>query len=216
MRNASAMSKDVRAVLVAYKRVAPLYDLMNQAYFLGRDKLFRSMLAERLTLRPGDVVLDLCCGTGVDFPFLLEKIGVQGNLSGLDLSFEMLQQAKKKIESERADLVNADAAYLPFRDRTYDGVFVSFCLKVTPSHEKCIEEASRVLKPNGKMGILANDKPRGRLRLPGIMLTKVLSAMAKIDFEVNLREHVSRKFIIVEDRKMHGGLVQFLVAEKLK
>jgi len=207
------MPKTIREVVAAYDKSAPLYDLMNQVYFFGGDKRFRSTLAERLILKPGDAVLDLCCGTGLDFPFLLKKIKIQGTLLGVDLSSEMLQQAKKKIGSEVVNLVRSDASHLPLRDKTFDAILVSFCLKITPTYEKTIEEAARVLKPAGRIGILANNKPSGPLWLPGIILTKVLSAMVKIDFEINLKEHLSKKFIIIEDRKMHGGLVRFLVGK---
>lgn len=210
------MPKTIREVEVAYNKTAPLYGLMNKIYFFGRDKRFRSMLAERLVLKPGDAVLDLCCGTGLNFPFLLPKIKTQGTLLGVDLSSEMLQQAKKKTESEGVNLVRSDAAHLAFNDNAFDAIFVSFCLKITPAYEKAIEEAARVLKPAGRIGVLTNHKPSGPLRLPGIILTKVLSAVAKIDFEINLKEHLSKKFIIVENRKMYGGLVEFLVGEKIK
>lgn len=59
------------------------------------------MLAERLNLKPSDAVLDLCCGTGLDFPFLFRKAGIQGTLVGVDLSSEMLRQAEKRIEKRK-------------------------------------------------------------------------------------------------------------------
>ena len=207
------MLKTIREVVAAYNKVAPLYDLMNQVYFFGRDKRFRSMLVERLILKPGDAVLDLCCGTGLDFLFLLQRTKVRETLLGVDLSSEMLQRAKEKVGSEGVSLVRSDAAHLPFRDETFDAILVSFCLKIAPTYEKTIEEAARVLKPAGRIGILANNKPSGPLWLPGIILTKVLGAMAKIDFEINLKKHLSKKFVIIEDRKMHGDIVQFLVGE---
>ncbi len=160
------MPKAIREVVVAYNKAAPLYDLMNQVYFFGMDKRFRSMLAERLILKPGNVVLDLCCGTGLDFPFLLQRIKIQGTLMGVDLSSEMLQQAKKKIGSEGVNFVRSDAAHLAFRDKTFDAILVSFCLEITPSYEKAIEEAARVLKPAGRIGVLGNHEPSGPLRLP--------------------------------------------------
>lgn len=209
------MPKTVNEVAVTYDKTAPFYDFMNQIYFFGRDKRFRSMLAERLAIKPGDVVLDLCCGTGINFPFLLQKIKIRGILLGVDLSSEMLKQAKKNIESKMVNLVRLDAAHLAFRDKTFDAIFVSFCLKITPTYKKAIEEAARVLKPKGRIGVLGNRKPSGPLRLPGIILTKVLSVMAKIDFEISLKEHLSKRFTIIEDKEMHGGLVRFLVGEKL-
>ncbi len=205
MKDVFRMAKTIREVLVAYDRAAPLYGLMNQVYFFGRDKRFRSMVAEKLNLKPGDAVLDLCCGTALDFPFLLQKIKTQGTLLGVDLSSEMLKQAKKEIGSKGVHLVRSDAAHLAFRDKTFDAILISFCLKITPAYEKTIEEAARVLKPAGRIGVLGNHKPSGPLRLPGIILTKALSAIAKIDFETNLKEQLSKEFIIIEDRKMYGA-----------
>jgi len=207
------MPKTVDEVAVAYDKTAFFYDLMNQLYFFGRDKRFRSVLAERLAIKPGDVVLDLCCGTGINFPFLLQKIKIPGMLLAVDMSSEMLKLAKRKTRSKIVNLVRLDAAHLAFRDKTFDAIFVSFCLKITPTYEKAIEEAARVLKPKGRIGVLGNHKPSGPLRLPGIILTKVLSAISKIDFEIDLKEQLSKKFAIIEDKKMHCGLVRFLVGE---
>ncbi len=210
------MPKTIREVAVAYRKAAPLYDLMNYVYFLGRDKRYRSMLAERLNLKPGDSVLDLCCGTGLNFPFLLQKTKNQGTVLGVDLTSEMLQHTKKRLKSEEVTLVRSDAANLAFRDKTFNAIFVSFCLKITPAYEKTIEEAARVLEPVGRIGVLSNHKPSGSLRLLGIILTRILSAMAKIDFEINLKEHLSKRFRIIEDSTMHGGFVRFFVGEKIR
>ena len=87
-------------------------------------------------------------------------------------------------------------------------------MKVTPEYKKAVEEAVRLLKYGGRIGVLANHKPSGPLQLVRPMITSILSAMANIDFEIKLREFFSRKTAIVEDRKLHGGLVQLLVGEK--
>ncbi len=207
------MPETIRDVLIAYRKAVPLYDLMNRLYFFGRDKRFRLALVERLNLEPDNVVLNLCCGTGLDFPYLLQKIEDPGKLLGVDLSSEMLQQAKRKFGSKCINMVMSDAAHLPFRDQTLDAILVPFCLKLVPAYEESIKETARVLKPAGRIGVLANNKPSGTLRLPGIMLTKVIGAMAKVDFEIDLYEPFFKRFVIVEDREMYGGLVRFLVGE---
>ncbi len=207
------MPKTIREVRVAYRKAVPLYDLMNQLYFFGRDKRFRLALVERLNLKPDNVVLNLCCGTGLDFPYLLQKLEDPGRLLGVDLSSEMLQQAKRKFGSKCINMVMSDAAHLPFRDQTFDAILVSFCLRLVPAYEESIKETARVLRPAGRIGVLANNKPSGTLRLLGIMLTKVIGAMVKVDFEIDLYEPFFKRFMIVEDREMHGGLVRFLVGE---
>lgn len=91
------MKKVLRNVLASFANSASTYDLMNSLYFFGRDKHFRSILIKKSNLKQGDIVLDLCCGTGLGFPLLLEKIGKHGMLLGIDISPDMLQQSKKKI-----------------------------------------------------------------------------------------------------------------------
>lgn len=141
--------KTIREVVHAYEKAARLYDLMNLLYFFGRDKRFASMLVEKLTPDVNDTALNLCCGTGLDFPFLLKKTKNKVMLRGIDVSFEMLQQVRKKVRSVNAlNLITSDAAHLPLRDRTCSAILVSFCLKVTPTYKKAIKEMARVLKPN--------------------------------------------------------------------
>ena len=208
------MSKTTKDVLIAYDRTAPLYDLLNKFYFFGRDKRFRSMLTESLDLRPGYIVLDLCSGTGLDFSFITKKIKPQGMLLGVDLSSEMLKQSKKKIGSKEIYLVRSDAANLPFYDQIFDAILVSFCLKIIPTYEVAIEELSRVLKVNGRVGVLANHKPTEALKFPGFVLTKLLSKISKIKFEISLRDLLAKKFNIFEDKIIYGGFLRFFVAEK--
>ena len=56
-----------------------------------------------LGLRPGDTVVDIACGTGLNFPLLEEAIGPDGRIVGVDLTDAMLAQAQRRIESERLE-----------------------------------------------------------------------------------------------------------------
>ena len=107
------MKKTLRKVLTYYDNSAHFNDLMNKIYFFGRDKRFRSTLVKKANLAPDDIVLDLCCGTGLGFPFILEKIGRQGMLLGIDASSKMLQQSKEKRFRGNVNLIRSDATHLP-------------------------------------------------------------------------------------------------------
>jgi demethylmenaquinone methyltransferase/2-methoxy-6-polyprenyl-1,4-benzoquinol methylase len=208
------MSKTLKEILVSYNKAANLYDLMNRIYFFGRDESYRSILAEKVIQKPEGIILVPCCGTGMDFPVLLQKKKKQGRIIGTDLSPKMLKWAKEKTHGERIDLVRSDITNLPFRNEAFNTIFANFCLKVTPASEKAVGEVARVLKLTGRIGILANHKPSGFFRILGILLTKIMGAFLRIDFEIELRKHLSKRFIIVEDRKMYGSLVQLLVGIK--
>jgi SAM-dependent methyltransferase len=80
------------SVAPAYSNEAPLYDSRTKGF-----DIYRRRIVERLPLRRGDVVLDVGCGTGLCFPFLLERVGPEGAVVGVDASPEML-----KVAAERA------------------------------------------------------------------------------------------------------------------
>jgi demethylmenaquinone methyltransferase/2-methoxy-6-polyprenyl-1,4-benzoquinol methylase len=201
------MSTTLKIIKEAYDRAALLYDVMNRVYFLGRDQGFRSTLIRELALKPYNVVLNVCCGTGLDFPILRQELGKNGTIVGVDLSTQMLYRAKKKTD-KRIALVRADIAHLPFRDQIFDAAIVTFCLKITPNVNLSTTELARILKDSGKIGVLANHKPHGVIKK---IFAKIIGGMAKIDFELDLEKHLSKSFTIDETKLMYADLVQMIV-----
>ena len=110
-------------------------------------------------------------------------------------------------------MIRSDAAHLPLCDKSINVILISFCLKITPSLEKVLAEVIRVLKSDGRLGVLANSKPTGILKIPGNVIAKLIGFTSKVNFEINLNKWFSRRFRILEDKKMHGGLVQLVVAK---
>lgn len=89
-------------------------------------------------------LLDLGCGTGA----LLESIfnlNITRQLSGIDLSSNMIEEAKKKI-GDNAKLYLGDAENLPFEDSLFDTVICNDSFHHYPSPDKVVKEVSRVLK----------------------------------------------------------------------
>ncbi|MDA3952373.1 MAG: class I SAM-dependent methyltransferase [Bacteroidales bacterium] len=88
-------------------KVAKKYDLsMNHFFARMKRKAFNDS-----SLKNGDCVLVFCCGTGLDFPHILRKIGKNGKIIGVDFSTEMLKKAKEKIRKnnwENIELIEAD------------------------------------------------------------------------------------------------------------
>jgi demethylmenaquinone methyltransferase/2-methoxy-6-polyprenyl-1,4-benzoquinol methylase len=81
--------------LKRYKNYARTYDQeqkRNPGAEAGRERVI-----ERLALQPGDVVLDVGCGTGLNFDAIESAIGPQGRLIGIDLSPDMLTQARERV-----------------------------------------------------------------------------------------------------------------------
>jgi ubiquinone/menaquinone biosynthesis C-methylase UbiE len=127
---------------------APFYN-PTHAWTLPKRRAARLALA----LQPGDQVLDLACGTGLNFPHLREMVGEDGHVVGADLTPAMLDIARQLIASkgwQNVEVREADAANLPFADASFDKVLISFALSIIPDYVKAIEEVQRVLVPGGR------------------------------------------------------------------
>jgi demethylmenaquinone methyltransferase/2-methoxy-6-polyprenyl-1,4-benzoquinol methylase len=146
------------AVRDMFDRIAPVYDFMNRAMSLGLDVRWRRLTA-RAVVRPGDRVLDVCCGTG-DLAVADREAG--GNVTGLDFSERMLARARRK--SDAIDWVHGDATALPFTDEAFDAVTVGFGIRNLDDMESGLRELARVLRPGGRLGCLEITRPRGALR----------------------------------------------------
>jgi demethylmenaquinone methyltransferase / 2-methoxy-6-polyprenyl-1,4-benzoquinol methylase len=141
-----------------FDRIAPVYDGMNRAMTLGLDRKWRRLTAEAV-VRPGDRVLDACCGTG-DLALAAARAG--GRVTGVDFSAEMLARAERK--APEFDWVQADAAALPFPDGSFETVTVGFGIRNLADLEAGLRELARVLVPGGRLGCLEITRPRGVLR----------------------------------------------------
>ena len=149
-------AEGVRAM---FDRIAPVYDLMNRVMTAGLDGRWRRLAAEAV-VRPGDRVLDACCGTG-DLALAAERAG--GRVVGLDFSERMLERARRKSPS--VEWVRGDLLELPFEDASFDAATVGFGVRNVADLERSLRELRRVLRPSGRLGILEITTPRGPLRL---------------------------------------------------
>jgi demethylmenaquinone methyltransferase / 2-methoxy-6-polyprenyl-1,4-benzoquinol methylase len=141
-----------------FDRIAPVYDGMNRAMTLGLDRKWRRLTAEAV-VRPGDRVLDACCGTG-DLALAAARAG--GRVTGVDFSAEMLARAERK--APEFDWVQADASALPFPDGSFETATVGFGIRNLADLEGGLRELARVLVPGGRLGCLEITRPRGVLR----------------------------------------------------
>ncbi len=141
-----------------FDRIAPVYDLMNRVMTLGLDQRWRR-LAVRTVVRPGDRVLDACCGTG-DLALAARAAGA--DVVGLDFSEAMLERARRK--GPGVEWVRGDLLALPFEDASFDAATVGFGVRNVEDLERGLAELARVLRPGGRLAILEITRPRGLLK----------------------------------------------------
>jgi demethylmenaquinone methyltransferase / 2-methoxy-6-polyprenyl-1,4-benzoquinol methylase len=147
-------AEGVRAM---FDRIAPVYDAMNRVMTAGLDRRWRAAAAAAV-VRPGDGVLDSCCGTG-DLAVACARAG--GRVTGLDFSERMLERARRK--SSEIEWVQGDALALPFDDGSFDAATVGFGVRNLADLELGLRELRRVLREGGRLGVLEITRPRGLL-----------------------------------------------------
>ena len=141
-----------------FDRISPVYDRMNRGMTLGLDQRWRTLAADAV-VRPGDRVLDACCGTG-DLALACERAG--GAVTGLDFSEKMLERARAK--SSTIEWRQGDALAMPFDDATFDAASVGFGVRNLDDLPRGLAELRRVLRPGGRLACLEITRPAGVLR----------------------------------------------------
>jgi demethylmenaquinone methyltransferase/2-methoxy-6-polyprenyl-1,4-benzoquinol methylase len=141
-----------------FDRITPVYDVMNRVMTAGLDQRWRTLAAETV-VRPGDRVLDACCGTG-DFAVADARAG--GRVTGLDFSERMLERARQKAPS--LEWVLGDLLALPFPDGAFDAATVGFGVRNVADLGGGLRELHRVLSPGGRLACLEITRPRGAMQ----------------------------------------------------
>jgi len=118
-----------------------------------KDEARLERMAARLNIGPGFRVLDVGTGTGVFIPFILDKIGVSGQIVALDLAAEMLRKARAKGFNGNIACLNADVTGLPLCDETFDSVVCYSSFPHFQDKPKALLEIKRVIKSGGSLYI---------------------------------------------------------------
>ena len=157
------MRLSLQEIRQVYDLHAIHYDLALKLYrLIGLNAAaYRARAVELLQFSHGDSVVDLGCGTGLSFPLLLDKIGPEGRLIGVDLSDEMLTRAARRAEDsgwDNVELVNEDIATFEY-PHPLSGIIAVGSFGYITDLEAVIEKAARALTPDGRMVILDGKLP---------------------------------------------------------
>ncbi len=152
-------------LLQLYRKRAKRYDFTANLYYLigYREWAYRKKAVAALRLQRGEIVVEIGCGTGLNFTILQDVIGPQGKIIGVDLTDGMLNQARERIDQEgwtNVELVQADAARYKFPPGV-NGILSTFALTLIPEFDEVIRNGAEALAPGGRWVVADFKLPEG-------------------------------------------------------
>lgn len=214
------MAFDRDGIRRLYRRRAAGYDRSLWLFRLAgfRFDRYRRAAVSALGLRRGDKVIDLGCGTGLNFPLLEEAVGPGGIVIGVDLTDAMLDQARARVLAAgwtNVELVRADLAeYAP--PDGIAGAVSTFAITLVPEYDELIARCSAALRPGGRLAIFDFKEPP---RWPRWLVR--LGAWLNRPFGVTLDlasrhpwESLRRHLVEVDHRELYFGALYLAVGER--
>lgn len=165
-----------------------LYELSCLATFMGKEEKLRRRAVHKLELRPGEAVLDLACGTGLNFKYLQESIGRKGKIIGVDYSPDMLTAAEDRVKREgwsNVELIQRDAAQLSLGYEV-DGVISTLGISAIPNHREALDKAVALLIQGKKISILDAQPFSGNLTILNHLVKPLYYYGAEWDYHKNI------------------------------
>ncbi|WP_181685552.1 class I SAM-dependent methyltransferase [Halorhabdus salina] len=158
------MPTDRRAIRQFYDRIVGPYDRLAGGPVVRR---WRIDVVDALELHSGDVVVEMGCGTGANFPLLRERVGREGRVVGVDLSPGMLDRARRRIDRagwRNVDLFVGDARDPPI-EADVDAILGTFVVGMFDDPAAIVNEWCGLFGGEGRIGLLdatLSDRPAGR------------------------------------------------------
>jgi demethylmenaquinone methyltransferase/2-methoxy-6-polyprenyl-1,4-benzoquinol methylase len=145
-------------LIETYRKKAKHYDITSRLYPAPgyRQRAQRRQAVQALGLRAGASVIDIACGTGLNFPLIEEVIGPGGRIVGVDLTDAMLARAQDRIQMNgwrNVGLVQADAADFEFPAEV-DAILSTYALSQVPECAEVIAHGAAALSGGGRWVVL--------------------------------------------------------------
>ena len=185
-----------------YDRRAPFYDTLVWALSLGRDGTYRDRAVLALDPRPGDRILDVGCGSGLNFSRLPGPTGV-------DSSAGLLRIARRRGPR----LARACAGSLPFSDRSFDRLLCTYVITTVPQWRLALGEMARVLRPGGRLVLTDDRLPPGWFLGPGPMFRRFLRG-GWVNLHRDITAAMEADFTEARMEHLHFGMIYLIAATR--
>lgn len=198
-------------------RFPSLYSAQDFITFLGRARTIRKRAVEKLALKRGDRALEVACGSGRNFSYLVKAVGKDGLVVGFDYSPEMLDASKQLCERNgwgNIKLVQGDAAQLKIRENDFGGVVSVLGMSAIPDWEKALKRCRSVLRHGGKLVVCDARLFTGILRVFNPLIKLIYSRFAAWDPSKDIPIKMKDIFGNVEVEDFNFGT--FFIARSIK
>lgn len=171
--------------VIVYRAWAPVYDRLLERVF----RPGRAAAARAVALQPGERVLLMGVGTGLDLPLL--PAGVHA--VGVDLSAPMLERARERADRVPAhvDLHCGDASELELPAGSFDAAILNLVLSVVPDPVALLAQTMRALRPGGRAVVFDKFAPESRPPSPARRAANLVTRLFGTEVDRRLGELVS-------------------------
>jgi ubiquinone/menaquinone biosynthesis C-methylase UbiE len=170
------------------------------------------------SLRTGETVIDLGSGGGLDCFLAAKKVGENGKVIGVDMTPEMLDRARSNLSKTKYKNVEfrlGEIENLPVADNTADVIISNCVINLSPNKQRVLDEAFRVLKPNGRLMIsdmvLLKEIPEAIMKNVSAYIGCISGAEKKTEYLNLIKKAGFKKVQIIEETTMP---VEALVSEE--
>ena len=217
MAKQSFLTRD--SVREVYDRNARFYDFAVWGYYLVGMRIgkWRRMVVEALQLQPGDTVVEVGCGTGLNFDLLHNAVGPNGKIIGIDISEGMLERARAMVRDrgwQNVELVCGSVSDFEFPDGI-GGIIATGVLTYEQEFDNVIERGAKALSPGGKWAVLDYKMPSGWQRIFAPLFVAFGSSfgVSKDLMERHIWEAVEHHLKNTNMQELYGGFVYIVSGE---
>jgi demethylmenaquinone methyltransferase/2-methoxy-6-polyprenyl-1,4-benzoquinol methylase len=209
-------TKSTNKIIRIYNIAAIGYDIEATLTGFSKKSAIRRDAIESLELKKNEIVLDVCCGTGLNFEILEQHIGKDGEIIGIDINSNMLRITQRRCEKnnwKNIDLVNTNI--LEFNtEKPGDCALCTVAMGTIPEYEKAIYQVMKQLKSTGRFSIVDG---KFSDRFPYKLLNRPYDLFSKsggFDYKKrDLIKYIKSNYKVVFYREYGGGFCYSITFE---
>lgn len=207
----------------SYSQIADKYDRILDFWFgkVLRIEKYRREAVEWLSLSRGDTVLDIGCGTGVNFPLIMKKVGSDGKIIGVDYTPEMLMKAEERVRKHgwtNVELIRGDAVKVhKLVKEKVDAVISTYCFSILYDVKEAFRNTMKVLKDGGRFVIVDAKRLKPENKLVRVLTPFYVALLRRyhISGEDDIDEYIVAKKFQMWDELTRENLVDIKYKEFL-